>query len=484
MKFKKVKNIATVFMLTASVFAMAQKQSKDFKESFKVKKDVTVEINATNAEIDVTTWNKNEVSVVATIEIDGLTKKEAEKYLKNYKFEALGNSSKVKITSGGNSSFRFGDNDFVIFNKNDFVIPEIVIPDFDFEMPEIVIPDVNINMSDFDFNLGDILMNLEDLAFDFDEHFKDGKEHSFRWEKDGKEIVIKSKKDWEKFKKSKDYKDFQKEMKASKDEMKKELAKAKKEIKSIDLNKTIKESLAKAREGLSKVDRVKMKKELAKARKEIKKAFKNNFVFDTDADELIINDKKVKITKKITIKVPKGATFDLNTRHCKVKLPKTKASGKVSYGTFDANGLEGGDLKIYYSPVNINTLRSSTLSLNNVTDATLASVANSNLVSDSSDLKIMEILSNTDLESSFGDLLIKKINPSIKNFDLVLNQSNATIDIGVLNKKLKVVNADTVFSDKKNSPDNSYTLKGRFSLKIENKNVNIRGKYSRITVLK
>ncbi len=68
--------------------------------------------------------------------------------------------------------------------------------------------------------------------------------------------------------------------------------------------------------------------------------------FNSDSDDFTINGKKVKIKKRLEIKVPKGATFDLNTRHCKVKLPNTVASGKVKYGTFNANNLNGGELTI------------------------------------------------------------------------------------------------------------------------------------------
>jgi len=466
MKFKKLKNIATVFMLAASVVGVAQKQSKSFKEKFKVNKDVVVEINASNAEIDVTTWNKNEVSVVSTIEIEGLTKKEAEKYLKNYKFEALGNSNKVKITSGGNNSFRFGHNDLVVFN-DDFVMPEIVIPDFD-------MPDINISIPDVDFDFDNIFMGLDDLEFDFDKYFKDGKEYLFRWKSDAKEISIKSKKDWEKFKKSKEYKEFQKEMKDSKAKMKKELAKARKEIKDMDMDKIIKESLAKANKAIKEIDMKEIKVELAKARKELK----NSFIFNTDSNEFTINDKKVKIKKKITIKVPKGATFDLNTRHCKVKLPKTKASGKVSYGTFNASGLDGGDLKIYYAPVNINTINSSTLFLNNVTDAKVASVTNSSLTSSSGKMTIGNVFNDVSIDLSFGDINIAKFDSMLKNFKMNLKQSEAVLNVSSLKDKL-TFSADTTTENKK---DRTLTLNKTFELSIKDIAFLVRGKYSQLKI--
>lgn len=470
MKFKKLKNIATVLMLSATVVVVAQKQSKTFKENFKVKKDVKVEINASNAEIDVTTWNKNEVSVVATIEIEGLTKKEAEKYLKNYKFEALGNSSKVKITSGRNNSFRFGHNDLVIFN-DDFVMPEIVIPDFE-------MPDMNITIPDMDFNFDTIFMGLDDLEFDFDKYFKDGKEYLFRWKSDAKEISIKSKKDWEKFKKSKEYKEFQKEMKDSKAKMKKELAKARKEIKDMDMSKIIKESLAEANKAIKEIDMKEIKEELAKARKQINSSIKNSYIFNTDSNEFTINDKKVKIKKKITIKVPKGATFDLNTRHSKVKLPKTKASGKVSYGTFDASGLEGGDLKIYYAPVNINTINSSTLFLNNVTDAKVASVTNSSLTSSSGKMTIGKVFNDVNIDLSFGDVIISNFDSLLQNFKMSLKQSEAVIDVTSFKNKLSF----TSDSSTENKKDRTLTLNKTFELNIKDIAFLINGKYSQLTI--
>ncbi len=475
MKFNKYKNILTVFVLAASVSVVAQKQSKDFTEKFAVNKDVKVEINASNAEINVSTWNKNEVLIQATIEIDGLTKKEAEKYLKNYQFEALGNSSKVKITAGGNNSFRFADNDFIIFNKDNFVMPDIVIPDF--EMPEIVMPDMNITIPDIDFE--NIFIDLDDIEFDFDQYDKDGKDYFFVWKDNAKKIKIKSKKEWEDFKKTKEYKKWRKEMKANNEKIKKELAKARKEYNNTDVEKIIRESLEKAKKAMKEIDMDKIKKDFDKVRKDYHKNFKNSFIFDTGSDELIINDKKVKIKKKITIKVPKGATFDLNTRHCKVKLPKTKASGKVSYGSFDANGLDGGDLKIYYAPVNINTLHTTTLSLNNVTDAKIASVTNTTLTSDSGSLEVDEVFSNVHLESSFGELVITKLNSGLKNFNLILKQSEAEIDGKLLGKNfISVVESYGDKNDKSN-------FNGSFTIKSKKEGlVYIKGKYSTLKLTK
>lgn len=230
----------------------------------------------------------------------------------------------------------------------------------------------------------------------------------------------------------------------------------------------------------------KMKKDLSKVRKDFNKNFKENYIFDTNSNEFIINDKKVKITKKIKIKVPKGATFELNTRHSKVKLPKDKTSGKVSYGSFKASDIEGGNLKISYSPVTINSLKETNLSLNNVTDAKIASLTNSTLTSDSGGLEILEIFSGTNLKSSFGDVIIKKIDPALKNFVLTLNQSEATINLVGFKDKLKIDtqgNRSKIFNyDKLSEKGKGMLLKGSFIITTNSGNLIINAKYSELDI--
>ena len=504
-----LKNHITAFLLTTSVALFAQKQSKDFKETFNVQKDAIVEINASHAEVEVTTWTKNQVEVQATIEIEGLSKEEAEKYLKNFQFEALGNSSKVRINAGGNS-FSFGNNDFVIFNTENFKIPdihipEIHIPELNFTMPDVEIPEINFTMPDI--NWEKFMMDLDDVEFDFDKYSKDGSNYFFRWKDSVRDIKIKSKKEWEKFKNSEDYKAWKADMKKNREKMEKELSKAKKEYESLDMKKLIEESLKQAqkamesidmsglieeslreaKKAMSEIDQEQIKREIAKVRNQFQKSFNSDHVFDSDANELIINDKKVKIKKKITIKVPKGVTLELNTKHCKMNLPKMTASGKVAYGTFYAEGLEGGELNIHFAPVQISSVKNTKLNLKNVTDATLASVTNSSLHSDSGNVEIVELYTGTTLESSFGDVNIQKVSPTLANFKLILNQSDATINLEGFGKKLqvdtknnkgKVINYDRISGATK-----GMLIKGDFTVSTQGNELNVTGKYSELTIM-
>ncbi|CAM1367181.1 conserved exported hypothetical protein [Tenacibaculum sediminilitoris] len=486
MTFKQFK--ISVFLLLVTGVVSAQKYNKKFSENFNTNKDVVVSINASNAEIDVTTWNKNEVSVEAVVEVEGLDKKEAQKYLDNWKFEALGNKGKVQIKANSNSFHSLGNDNIVFFNSSDnnfprafqfdsndkvIVVPEVRIPEMP-EMPEI--PEIEIP----EINFEEIVTGLEDIEFDFDKYAKDGDNYFFRWKDGVNDITIKSKKEWEEFKKTDKYKEFKKHQEERKKEIKEELKKIK--VERIN-QEELRREVAKARAEVRKINREEIKKELEKARKEIHKARKEmkkahkSYSFSSESNDFMVNGKKVKVTKKIKVKVPESATFDLNTRHCKVKLPKTKASGKVSYGTFKAEALDGGRLNISYSLVNINSLNACTLFLNNVTDAQLASVTNTTLNSNSSELVVSNIYSNVEVNNKFGSVTITKVHPSHTNLRMLLNYSDGVIDLSGVNK-LFVTESGKV--EKLNNGSVEYN--GDFVLVSKDKKIKIEGKYSQLKI--
>ena len=77
MKTLKYKIVGLLVLF--AIVAQAQKYDKKVTEKFKVNKDVTVEINASHTDVDIETWNKNEVLVEAFIEVEGVDKEEANK---------------------------------------------------------------------------------------------------------------------------------------------------------------------------------------------------------------------------------------------------------------------------------------------------------------------------------------------------------------------------------------------------------------------
>ncbi|MDE0535402.1 hypothetical protein [Tenacibaculum sp. L6] len=506
MTFKQFK--ISVFSLFITGVVSAQQYNKKFSENFKTNKDVVVAINASNAEIDVTTWNKNEVSVEAIVEIEGLDKKEAQKYLDNWKFEALGNKSKVQINANRSSFRSVGSDNIVFFNSSDnnypkvfqfdgddevVVIPEVRIPEMP-EMPEI--PEIEIP----EINFEEIVTGLEDIEFDFDKYAKDGDNYFFQWKDGVNDITIKSKKEWEEFKKTAKYKEFKKHQEERKKEIQEELKKIK--VERIN-QEELRREVARARAEVRKINREEIRKEMAKAREEMHKAreemhktrkeiHKNSvsYSFSSDSNNFMVNGKKVKVTKKIMVKVPKSATFDLNTRHCKVTLPKTKASGKVSYGTFKADAIDGGKLTVSYSPVTINSLNACTLFLNNVTDAQLASVTNATVNSNSSEVKLNNVFNDVKVNSDFGELEIVKIHPNYNTFKVFLNSSKANINILSIKKKL-IYDIGKKSPEFASEPSMKFTIhkpkeeiNGSFTILSNDKKVEIKGKYSQLELKK
>lgn len=417
MKHKLYKQIITFLALGFIGTAFAQKFDKKFTENFKTNKEVEVAINASNTDINVTVWDKNEVQIDAFIEIEGITKEEAEKYFKDWEFEALGNSKKVKITSKGNGAFNF-KNDFVFFDGMNF---DFKMPDIDFSNIEaIILPDMDFDF-DFDFDFEDII--------DLDDNIGENGRYDFIWNDGDDIVVIKSKEDWDAFKKTKRYKELKEKMSLTKEKMRRKFSVSKEEMK---------QKIQEAKKRYKKIDREEIEQELAKAKEllqELNFNFKSKSNFNSD--DVIINGKNIKIKKRLEIKVPKGATFDLNTRHCKVKLPNTVAFGNVKYGSFDANNLFGGKLTVDYSTVTINNLNACTLFLNNVTDANIASVTNTTISNNSSGVNIIKINENVNLSDKFGELTIDSFNPNFGEFILNLSQSNATLILGDVASKFK-----------------------------------------------
>lgn len=467
MNYKFYKTVIPFVVLLGTTSIFAQKYDRKYTEKFSVDKDVEIAINASNTEISVTNWDKNEVEITAFIEIEGISKEAAEKYFKNWNFEALGNKSKVKITTQTNNRFSF-NNDVVFLDNSNFNFPNVFKLDSTF-MDKIVMPKV-----DFDFKMNNDFIFWDEPSFDKLVE-KNGK-YSFHFKDDENDIKIQSKEDWEKFKKSKDYKKWKEKMEKDREKMRNEFEVSREKMKK---------EMEKNRIYIQKIDKEKMQQQLEKARQELAKV---KMQFSADSDNLMIDGKKVKVTKKIEIKAPKGATFDLNTRHCKVKLPNTVAIGNVKYGSFDANNLNNSKLTINYSPVNINDLSTSNVYLNNVTDAKIASVTNTKLNTNSSKVTIQNIYNNVDLISKFGEITIYKIHPDFKKFSLNLNAATAILNnMDMNNKFLFEINATDNYKSnpaiKLNvSNQKSKEIKGNFTIKTKDSTFFVNGKYSQITL--
>lgn len=460
-KFYKSVLSAVVFFYITSLFA--QSYEKKYYEKFNVEKDIEISINASYSEISVINWDKNEVEVSAYIEIEGISKEAAEKYFKNWNFEALGNKTKVKISMGNNNFFPF-QNEFDYLKNSKINSPNINIVDS--------IYTDKFMLSEMDFN--DEFYNT-DLEF-LDSIFNKKGKNLVYLQGGGINVKIKNKEDWEKFKNSKNHQKWKEYIQKNREKIRREMEISREKIKREAEKNFI---------YFKKKDREKMLKQREKARQEMAKIKLN---FSTDTDNLMIDGKKVKVTKKIEIKVPKDATFNLNTRHCRVKLPNTVAFGNVKYGSFNATNLMNSRLNINYSPVTIKDLNACNLFLNNVTDAKIASVTNTKLNSNYSNINIENIHNNVDISTKFGEIVIQKVHSDFNKLYIDLNYTNALIQLQNLDKNL--IFQIQSMNNLQNNPsmklnilnEKSKKINGNFTIQTKDSSFIINGKYSQITV--
>lgn len=439
--------ILAIFLLLG-IGLQAQTFDKKIKESFKVNNDVALVINSNHTDITIETWNRNEVAIEAVMEVEGVSKEEANNILENWEFEALGNSNKVKVTCiSGNMNLNYA---FEFDFPDDF--PE-------FEFPE---------MPDF-----------EEIEFDY-EAYKTDSTYLKRYKREVQEQAeMYRNSDWRKkmdsIRKTEEYK-------RNIEEVKRVAREVKIEIRELQNSKEYREALEHAKIATEKATKemmeqkeeiefqTQMAKKAAKAAQQMLQEMKENGTFDSlkiHGENFYFNygssgNPNIKIRKSIKVKVPKNATFDLNVKHGKLKVPDSnkKMSATISYGDFIGGIIVGekNELRFSNSEVEIETLNSGNVTLKNVPNATFGTFSNANLFSNSSDVLIKEIGKNADVSHKFGNLEINKTSPNFNSFNLILDYSKASVNI-----------SDTNFVYQTNNKKSTINLSETFNT-IEEKN--------------
>ena len=491
MKTYKYKIVSLLLLLAIST--QAQKFDKKISESFKVNSDVTIEINTANTDVDIETWNKKEVSIEAVIEVEGVSKKEAEKIFKNWKFEALANKNKVEINSLSDNSFFEFDGDFDF--KYDF--------DFNFDFPESDIEISHFEMLEMP-EMPEIDIEFEIEDFDYDAYKKDSSYLKGYKIKVAKQVEKFKNSDWKKkldsVKNSNEYKKSMEELKKATKEITiemKELRNSKEFKHTLEEAKRISEEVRK--EMLENKPKVQIKeaKEAGKMAMVIIKKMKEEGKFDSiknRSENVYFNFKDdknstIKIKKYIKIKVPKNATFDLNVKQGKLNVPNSNAkmSSNVSYGNF-VGGIIGGarnELIFSNSSVVINTLNSGNVTLKNVPNATFGTFSNANLFANSSDVMIEMVGKDVALSQKFGSLEVLEIVPEFNSLNVILdyakgdlNLSKANFTYTITGKKSNIYVKDVLKKPTNNKKNDIDTFQGFFKTKSSLNKLFVTGVYS------
>lgn len=208
MKMQQFKSVFIALMTLTSV-VYGQSDKKNFREEFKVKPDVVIDVNTRHTDIEIITWDKNEVVVEAFMKVEGedIDTKMRDEFYKKWDFDAYGNSSKITVKSRSDnfidiSSINFDAPNYDIFHKNSdgqngfaFVMPDIsiqgldILDSIDFVMPEL--PEI-VELPE----LPEFTIRLPDLPpmpskFDYEAYKKD-KSYLERWKTENEDLIGKN----------------------------------------------------------------------------------------------------------------------------------------------------------------------------------------------------------------------------------------------------------------------------------------------------
>jgi hypothetical protein len=479
---------ATLCLILCTVFfSHGQRQSKKYQETFKVDKDVVLNINTSHADIEFETWDKNTIEVTGLIEIEDASEEDAKAYFENWNFKALGNSKEVTVSCNRTADFTFLHKGFKIKNSSDF--------DFVFEMPEI--PDVP--------EIAPLMMKISEMppmppmpplpmtgfnafSFDYEAYKNEGDEYLKKWKKafnknfdeDFKKQMQEWKAEMEAYKE--EVVKLREEQSKQRAEIREEMKNARKEERKV--REEIKREIKKQHEEASKEDK-KLRIEIIEEIRDSENSEPNFYFYSSEGKE-----KNLKVKKTIKIKMPKNTRLKLNVRHGEVKLAENIKNMKatLSHARLLANSVDGIDtfVEASYSPVRVENWKHGELKVNYIREVSLDKVKSLKLTSNASDVTIGILEEEGFINGSFGKLNIDDIAKSFSNLEVALDNTNAvfvlpeeayTISIKSNNSQLSYPKALTVSTENKYSDK---LVKGYFKSPNTSKSITINARYSKI----
>jgi hypothetical protein len=394
---KQSKQALSKLLLMAGVIgitsAVTGQESRTYRENFKVNPDVVVELNTSYADIEFETWNKNEVLVEATVELQGASAEEAAAYFGREGVEILGNSSGVQVrTQSERWEFHFANNMDFNFEDFDVVVPEI--PDVAPMVAEIMeqLPQI-VSMPPMP-----PMPPMPKKGFDYEAYKKDGEKYMKKWQKEFE-------------------KEFDEEYREEFEAWSREIEARAKEMEArMEENKALREEMREVRE--------KQREEMAKQREEMRGQMEEARQQAREAREEARKSKvfymrgeggnrNFTIKKTIKIKMPKGARLKLNVRHGEVKLAANALNTKatLSYARLLATNIDGENTNILarYTPVAVKRWNGGRLQADYSEGVQLDEVVELNLEANSSVISIDRLLQEATINNRMGALTILSV---------------------------------------------------------------------------
>ncbi len=535
----KVSHKLTLALALLSV-VLLHAQSRSV-ERFEVGKDAFVSVDASHTNIIFETWNKDVVEVEAFIDDDNLSQEEKEIVFKKWKLDVLGNSQKVVVNSnegslwGGIETMPVRALDRVKHLEHLEKLKEIdIMPlldafkgmDFQVVVPDI--PDVG-KIPVWPFS--DKHPSIKDKNGSYNFSFGDGHINNFdrgKYEKDKQAYVDKLNKkhgtsvsvrevdawladvdewaadfekvmeDWgEQFGEKFEMQfgpEFEEKMEKWGEEFGKSMEK---------WGEAFGKDMEKWGEEFGK-DMEKWGEQFGKDVEKWAEQFDNynsEVITSPNGDKkIIINGNKkgglfdeepVKAKKTIIIRMPKNTRTNINVRYGEVKMADAyNIKAILDYSTLTANSIDGGETLINaaYAPVYVNNWLDGMLDLKYVEDCKLNVVKNINLQANSSNVNVISLTDKAFLSGSFGNLYIKNIDSGFRNLDIVLENTDAFLDLPkssfsflYTGKKSRFDSPESLEIVSKNKNTSHTMLKGYQGSQGSPRSVTINASYSNVT---
>jgi hypothetical protein len=466
----KIKN-QILFVLSFFIVGsmMAQQKLTKLSQSIKVDNDVILNLNTSNCNIEFDTWSKNVVEIEAYIEGEKLSKEDLEKALKAWGISVDATSKEISIsTKGSGSSSTWTYTDAGNYRDVNTILNELkynlsYLPELP-ELPEMPkMPELP--------ELPELPEGINNMQFDYEAYKKDGEKYMEKWSKNFE---------------SKFGDDYAKKMEAWGEKFGKEWGEK--------YGKQMEAWGERFAEKMESMERLNEKREKALTLRAAKEDERAKMIDEREkltaerrqvVEKMINNGTNTNVKKTIKIKIPKDAKIKVDVKHGELKFVSNvdNLKANLSYTKFIANSINGSKTSINasYSPVNIAYWNLGELNLNFVKNAELKNVKRLVLTSNSSNVKIDNLVENATINGSIGDLKILKIDDGFNNLNITVQNSDAVITLPKVNYNFNYKGTRSRLKHpKKTSSDNVST----FSTNNSNtkKAIVVNAKYSNVVM--
>ncbi|GAB4156642.1 MAG: hypothetical protein Tsb0033_07480 [Winogradskyella sp.] len=466
--------IRILVLCLLTTFGYAQKKLNKVSQSIKVDKDVVIDLNTSYAEIEIDTWNRDIVEIEAYLESDKLTEAELEKALEAWNLKVDASTNNVVISSHGARAIgllREGDYSDIMkdleFELADFPeLPDVIVMP---EMPQMgILPKMPKlpEMPEFP-ELPELPEGIKTIKFDYDRYQEEGEKYlnewSKRYEKEGGKELQKRMEEWAKKFAESGYQEkmekwgeeygkrfegeWAKDMEKWGEEFGEKYAKEMEKWGETFGEKFGKEWVEKMeawgeRFGRQMERQAKLMERQAErserqaqraAEMELRRKDMQERKAAVGYARKLETVKNSSVRKVIKIKIPKKAKLKTNIRHGELKISSViyDLQGDISHAFLVADNIDGSDtsINVSYSPVVINSWNMGTLNLNYVDKAQIRNVKSLVLNAKSSNINIETLTETGIIDGSFGDLTISNLTATFKNLNLVLENSDAFVNL-------------------------------------------------------